>query len=59
MTITADSEATSDERAQKAFFIVEPNAEQLVEIGGLLDAGGLVVGMEPENGQAHGSAVFP
>jgi NADPH:quinone reductase-like Zn-dependent oxidoreductase len=41
VTIAADSETTADERIKQAFFIVEPNQRQLVEIGKLLDAGSL------------------
>ena len=41
MTIAADSEDTRDERAQQAFFIVEPNRQQLIEISRRLDAGEL------------------
>lgn len=41
ITIAATSETTSDERAQRAFFIVEPNREQLTRIGALLEAGDL------------------
>ncbi len=41
VTIAADSERTKDERTEKAFFIVEPNRSQLVEIGNLLRAGDL------------------
>jgi NADPH:quinone reductase-like Zn-dependent oxidoreductase len=41
VTIAADSEATEDERTKRAFFIVEPNQQQLVEIGKLLDSGDL------------------
>ena len=41
ITIAADSEATTDERVKQAFFIVEPNREQLTRIGQMLDAGAL------------------
>jgi NADPH:quinone reductase-like Zn-dependent oxidoreductase len=41
VTIAADSEATKEERVKNAFFIVEPNQQQLIEIGKLLDAGKL------------------
>jgi NADPH:quinone reductase-like Zn-dependent oxidoreductase len=41
VTIAADNETTSDQRIKDAFFIVEPNRQQLVEIGRLLDAGEL------------------
>jgi len=41
ITIAADSEATADDRVKQAFFIVEPNREQLIRVGDLLDAGRL------------------
>ncbi len=41
ITIAANSETTTDDRVKQAFFIVEPNREQLVRIGELLDAGDL------------------
>lgn len=41
VTIAADSEGTADQRVKDAFFIVEPNQEQLVEIARQLDAGRL------------------
>jgi NADPH:quinone reductase-like Zn-dependent oxidoreductase len=39
VTIAAQSEAASDQRARDAFFIVEPNRTQLDEVARLLDAG--------------------
>ena len=41
ITIAADSEGTADQRVKDAFFIVEPNQKQLVEIAKQLDAGRL------------------
>ena len=41
VTVAAASEGTKDERIEKAFFIVEPNKEQLTQIAGLLDEGEL------------------
>ena len=41
ITIAADSENTADQRVKDAFFIVEPNQKQLVEIAKQLDAGHL------------------
>jgi NADPH:quinone reductase-like Zn-dependent oxidoreductase len=41
VTIAADSESTAEQRAKDAFFIVEPNQDQLVEIAKWLDAGRL------------------
>jgi len=37
VTIAADSEVTADERGKAAFFIVEPNREQLTEVGKMLE----------------------
>jgi NADPH:quinone reductase-like Zn-dependent oxidoreductase len=39
VTVAAESERLADERDKKAFFIVELNRSQLIEIGELLDAG--------------------
>jgi NADPH:quinone reductase-like Zn-dependent oxidoreductase len=41
VTIAADSEGTTDQRVKDAFFIVEPNGGQLMEIARLLEAGKL------------------
>jgi NADPH:quinone reductase-like Zn-dependent oxidoreductase len=41
VTVAADREGTADQRAKDAFFIVEPNQAQLVEVAKLLDAGTL------------------
>ena len=41
ITIAARSEATTDDRMKQAFFIVEPNREQLTRIGTLLETGRL------------------
>jgi len=41
VTIAAGSEGTADQRVKDAFFIVEPNQKQLVEIAKQLDAGHL------------------
>jgi len=38
ITIAATSETTTDGRAKQAFFIVEPNGEQLTRLGELLEA---------------------
>ena len=38
VTIADDAADAADERTKQAFFIVEPNREQLVTIGALLDA---------------------
>jgi len=41
ITIAADSEGTAEQRVKDAFFIVDPNQKQLVEIAKQLDAGHL------------------
>jgi NADPH:quinone reductase-like Zn-dependent oxidoreductase len=41
VTIAADSEAATEPRVRQAFFIVEPNREQLTRVGELLSAGAL------------------
>ena len=41
ITIAADSETTTDNRVKQAFFIVEPNHEQLIRIGNLLESADL------------------
>ena len=41
VTIASTAEDSADPRVKQAFFIVEPNQKQLVEIGDLLDAGRL------------------
>jgi NADPH:quinone reductase-like Zn-dependent oxidoreductase len=38
VTIAADSERPAEDRVKQAFFIVEPNQSELVEIGKLLDS---------------------
>jgi len=39
VTVAADAEGLNDPRARDAFFIVEPNREQLIEISRLIDTG--------------------
>lgn len=41
ITIAANAEATPDDRVKQAFFIVEPNRDQLTQVGNLLEAGDL------------------
>lgn len=48
VTIAADSEGTGDRRVKDAFFIVEPNQQQLAEIGELLNSGKLRVFVDAE-----------
>lgn len=54
ITVAADNDTTTDDRVRQAFFIVEPNHEQLTRIAHMLDAGGLrtVVDMVVPLGQA-------
>ncbi|HMF49619.1 MAG TPA: NADP-dependent oxidoreductase [Candidatus Saccharimonadales bacterium] len=58
ITIAADSEATTDERVKQAFFIVEPNHEQLTRIGQMLDAGDLRTVVDAVVPLAQASAVY-
>ena len=39
VTIAADAEGMKEQRVRDAFFIVEPNRMQLIEIGRLIDGG--------------------
>ncbi len=48
VTIAASSEAPADPRVKDAFFIVEPNQKQLVEIGEMLNTGNLRVFVDME-----------
>jgi NADPH:quinone reductase-like Zn-dependent oxidoreductase len=41
ITIAADSETSTEDRVKQAYFIVEPNHQQLTQIGSLLKAGDL------------------
>jgi NADPH:quinone reductase-like Zn-dependent oxidoreductase len=41
VTVVSDSADDADPRIEKAYFIVEPNRQQLIEIGKLLDSGSL------------------
>lgn len=41
VSIVSEPSGTADPRIQKTYFIVEPNQQQLIEIGKLLDAGSL------------------
>ena len=41
ITVAADGEGSTDQRVKDAYFIVEPNQKQLVEIAKQLDAGHL------------------
>jgi NADPH:quinone reductase-like Zn-dependent oxidoreductase len=48
VTIASNSEVSGDRRVKDAFFIVEPNQRQLVEVGKLLDEGSLRVFVDME-----------
>lgn len=39
ITIAANAEGTTNDRVKQAFFIVEPNRDQLTQVGNLLEAG--------------------
>ncbi len=41
VTVVSTAANSTDDRVKKAFFIVEPNQKQLVEVGALLDSGRL------------------
>lgn len=41
VTIVSEPSGATDPRVQKVYFIVEPNQQQLIEVGKLLDAGSL------------------
>jgi NADPH:quinone reductase-like Zn-dependent oxidoreductase len=41
VTVAADSETATDDRVKQAFFIVEPNQEQLIRVAELLESGDL------------------
>jgi NADPH:quinone reductase-like Zn-dependent oxidoreductase len=43
VTTAADAEHTREQRVKDAFFIVEPNREQLTRISRMIDAGKLQV----------------
>ena len=58
ITIAADSETTADDRVKRAFFIVEPNHEQLSRIGDLLDAGDLTPVVDAVLPFAQASAAY-
>jgi NADPH:quinone reductase-like Zn-dependent oxidoreductase len=58
VTIAADSEGQNDPRVKEAFFIVEPNQEQLITIGNLLDAGTLRVFVDGEVPLAEAPAAY-
>jgi NADPH:quinone reductase-like Zn-dependent oxidoreductase len=58
VTIAADSEGTQDERTKAAFFIVEPNQQELSEIARLLDRGDLKICVDGVVPLAQASAAY-
>lgn len=58
VTISADSEYATDERVKQAYFIVEPNREQLLRIGDLLESGELRPVVDTVLPLAQASAAF-
>lgn len=54
ITVASNHEGSDDERIKKAFFIVEPNQKQLIDIGALIDQGKILpfVGAEVSLSQA-------
>jgi NADPH:quinone reductase-like Zn-dependent oxidoreductase len=58
VTIASNSEAAEDPRIKDAFFIVEPNHQQLVEIGKLLDQGKLRVFVDAEVPLSEAAAAY-
>lgn len=58
VTIAADNEGTSDERAKQSFFIVEPRRDHLVEIGKLLDAGDLKAVVDTVSSLSEAAELF-
>jgi NADPH:quinone reductase-like Zn-dependent oxidoreductase len=58
VTIAADSESQDDPRVKAAVFIVEPNPQQLMEIGNLLVAGSLRVFVDGEIALAEAPAAY-
>jgi NADPH:quinone reductase-like Zn-dependent oxidoreductase len=58
ITIAPESGASSDERVKQAFFIVEPDREQLARIGQMLDAGELRTVVDAVLPLAQASAAY-
>jgi NADPH:quinone reductase-like Zn-dependent oxidoreductase len=58
ITIAAESEATADDRVKQAFFIVEPNHEQLTRIGNLLETRRLQTVVDAVLPLAHASVAY-
>ena len=58
ITIAAAEEAPTDDRVKQAFFIVEPNREQLARIGNLLDEGHLQPVVDAVLPLSHASTAY-
>src|SRR5215510_4217647 len=58
ITIAAENEAATDDRVKQAFFIVEPNHEQLTRIGKLLETGRLQTVVDGVLPLAQASAAY-
>jgi len=58
ITIAADGEGTTDQRVKDAFFIVEPNQVQLIEIAKRLDVGHLRVFVKTTVPLSEASAAY-
>jgi NADPH:quinone reductase-like Zn-dependent oxidoreductase len=58
VTIASDNGAAEDPRIKDAFFIVEPNSEQLAEIGKLLDQGKLRVFVDAAVPMSQAAAAY-
>jgi NADPH:quinone reductase-like Zn-dependent oxidoreductase len=58
ITIAAENEFTADDRVKRAFFIVEPNHEQLTRIGKLLETGRLQTVVDAVLPLAQASAAY-
>ena len=58
VTIAADAENTDDPRIKDAFFIVEPDGQQLAETGKLLDQGKLRVFVDAEVPLSEAAAAY-
>src|SRR5262249_15055097 len=58
ITIAAESETTTEDRVKRAFFIVEPNHQQLTQIGDWLEAGKLEPGVDAGLPLTEASAAY-
>jgi NADPH:quinone reductase-like Zn-dependent oxidoreductase len=58
ITIAANAEGTTNDRVKQAFFIVEPNRDQLTQVGNLLEAGDIHPVVDAVLPLAQASAAF-